>query len=148
MIFKRLNRTSPEQVFAVFKANEAGISSDDPVAVSVTGGAAAADGVGVEQPTGSAPQAINTFVGVADAAIGNGAYGLVQIYGYRSTSRVLQQLSSVAAGVGLYPVSDQDFLASGSLAAMIAAPVATLLDSIPTSGSTTSYSAKIFLRCM
>jgi hypothetical protein len=87
------------------------------------------------------------FVGVADAAIGNGSYGLVQVYGYRSTSRVLQQLSSVAAGVALYPVSDQDFLASAA-AAVAAFPTATLLDSIPTSGSTTSYSAKIFLRCM
>ncbi len=147
MIFKRLNRTAAEQVFAVFKANEAGISADDPVAVSVTGGAATPDGVGVEQPTGSAGQAVNAFVGLADAAIGNGSYGLVQTYGYRSTSRVLQQLSSVAAGVALYPVSDQDFLASAA-AAVAAFPTATLLDSIPTSGSTTSYSAKIFLRCM
>lgn len=147
MVFKRLNRTSAEQVFGVFKAAEAGIAADDPVAVSVTGGAATPDGVSVEQPTGSAGQAVNTFVGVADAAIGNGSYGLVQIYGYRSTSRVLQQLSSVAAGVALYPVSDQDFLASAA-AAVAVAPVATLLDSIPTSGSTTSYSAKIFLRCM
>lgn len=147
MIFKRLNRTSAEQVFGVFKANEAGIAADDPVALSVTGGAATPDGVGVEQPTASAGIAVNAFVGVADAAIANGAYGLVQVYGYRSTSRVLQQLSSVIAGSALYPVSDQDFLASAA-AAVATAPVATLLDSIPTSGSTTSYSAKIFLRCM
>src|SRR5262249_22794259 len=112
MIFKRLNRTAAESVFAVFKANEAGISANDPVALSVQGGAAAPDGVGIEQPTGSAGQAVNAFVGIADAAIANGAYGLVQIYGYRSGATVLQQLSTIAAGVALYPVSDQDFLAT------------------------------------
>ncbi len=147
MIFKRLNRTSPEQVFAVFKANETGIAADDAVALSVTGGAAAADGIGVEQPTGSAGQAVNTFVGLADAAIANGAYGLVQIYGYRSTSRFFQQLSSVSAGAALYPISDQDYLASAA-AAVATFPTATLLDSVPTSASTATISAKIFIRAM
>lgn len=147
MIFKRLNRTAPEQVFAVFKANEAGISADDVVQVSVSGGAATPDGVGIEQPTGSATIATNGAVGVADAAIGNGAYGLVQIYGYRSTSRVLGLLTSIAAGTTLRPVSDADYFETAAPHIAIA-PTFFLLDSVPQSASTGTTSAKIFIRSM
>lgn len=147
MIFKRLNRTSPEQVFAVFKANEASISADDVVALSVTGGAATPDGVGIEQPTGSAAIATNMTVGVADAAIANGAYGLVQIYGYRSTSRVLGLLTSIAAGTALRPVSDVDYLETAAAHAAIA-PTFAVMDSVPQSASTGTTSAKIFIRAM
>ena len=147
MIFKRLNRTSPEQVFAVFKAGEASIAADDVVSLSVTGGAATPDGITIEQPTGSATVATNACVGVADAAIANGAYGLVQIYGYRSTSRVLGLLTSIAAGTTLRPVSDVDYFETA--APHIAIPAAFfLLDSVPQSGSTGTTSAKIFIRAM
>ena len=147
MIFKRLNRTSPEQVFAVFKANEAGIAADDVVQLSISGGAATPDGVGVEQPTGSAAIATNFAVGVADAAIANGAYGLVQIYGYRSTSRVLGLLTSIAAGVALRPVSDVDYFETAAAHVAIA-PTFALVDSVPQSASTGTTSAKIFIRAM
>lgn len=147
MIFKRLNRTSPEQVFAVFKANEAGIAADDVVALTHNGGAATPDGVGIEQPGISATVATNMAVGIADAAIANGAYGLVQIYGYRSTSRVLGLLTSIAAGVSLRPVSDADYLETAAAHAAIA-PTFALVDSVPQSGSTGTTSAKIFIRGM
>lgn len=147
MIFKRLNRTSPEQVFAVFKAGEAGIAADDVVQLCVTGGAATPDGITIEQPTGSATIATNFAVGVADAAIGNGAYGLVQIYGYRSTSRVLGLLTSIAAGVTLRPVSDVDYFETAAVHIAIA-PTFALMESIPQSGSTGTTSAKIFIRAM
>lgn len=144
MLFKRLNRTDAERVFAVFKANEAGVSADDLVALSVTGGAAAADGVGVEQPTATG---LGTIVGVADAAIANGAYGLVQIYGYRSTSRINSgSVSSVTAGGFLKPVADQDYLETVASSVTANLPSFTILDSLASSSAT--QSAKVFIRCM
>ncbi len=146
MIFKRLNRTSPEQVFGVFKANEAGISADDVVGLSGTGGAAAPDGVGIEQPSATGG-VINLIVGVADQAIGSGAYGLVQTYGYRSTSRVLGLLTSIAVGVGLRAVADADYFETCASAVNNPSGAA-LMESVPQSGSTGTTTAKVLLRYM
>jgi hypothetical protein len=143
MIFKRLNRTSPEQVFAVFQAAEAGISADDPVQIDTS----SQDGVAVEQPATSAAEATNLTIGVADAAIANGAYGLVQIYGYRSTGRVLALLTSIAAGVALRPVSDVDYFETAAAHVAIA-PNFALVASVAQSASTGTVSTKIFIRCM
>src|SRR5574342_1200334 len=94
MIFKRLNRTDPETVFLVAQNNEgATIAKDDACQLEMA--AASVDGVKVRQPdTGN----LYAFVGVADAAIVAGDYGLLQIYGYRSSSRVFQTGTSVATG--------------------------------------------------
>lgn len=142
MIFKRLNRTSPEQVFAVFKAVEAGIAADDVVALD----SASPDGVGIEQPTSGKLAGV---VGVADAAIASGAYGLVQIYGYRSTSRVRSDSTSIAAFVPLKVVADADYLLSEASIAgsgQIFPSFVILETAADNSGST--LSKKIFIRCM
>ena len=141
MIFKRLNRTSPEQVFVVMQANESGIAADDVVALEDS----SPDGVKIQQPTTATLSAI---VGVADAAIANGAYGLVQVYGYRSTSRI-QVTSSQSAFMNLKPVTAADFFISEPPLAGsgIIQPSFICLESIADqSGSTVSR--KIFIRCM
>lgn len=144
MIFKRLNRTSPEQVFAVFKAGEAGIAADDVVSLNITD----KDGVSLEQPTTS-PQ-LHLVVGIADAAISNGAYGLVQVYGYRSSSRVLYTGASVTPGMALAPSADQDYLVQGGTlpAAGAILPNFAAIDSLASSGTTATASIKVFIRCM
>lgn len=141
MIFKRINRTGPEQIFVVFKANEANIAADDVVCLETT--AASVDGVAIIQPA-TAYQAQNLIVGVADAAIASGAYGLVQVYGYRSTSRInLTDSTQTSLGVGLSAVSGQDyFMTVASEAGEY--PQAVLLESVTTSNVTTSK--KVFLR--
>jgi hypothetical protein len=150
MIFKRLNRTSPEQVFAVFRANAAGIAADDVVALDSS---ASSDGVLILQP---AAGTVHATVGIADAAIANGAYGLVQIYGYRSTSRVNSSGTSMAIGFPLRPVAAVDYLEAGAATAAWQVTSAqglasfVLLESlVSTEGATAvTYSRKIFIRCM
>ena len=145
MLFKRLNRTDAERVFAVFQANEANIAADDVVALELT--AASLDGVKIAQPVTASLSAV---VGVADAAISNGAYGLVQIYGYRSTSRVLQTGTSLTAGLTiLAPVNAQDYLSSGATVPAGYLPSFVLLNSQSSApGANSTTSAKIFIRAM
>ena len=143
MIFKRLNRTAPEQVFAVFQANAAGIAADDVISLETA--AASVDGVKVIQP-GTALAASHAVVGVADAAIGNGAYGLGQIYGFRSTSRIILTDSTQSAlAQALKAVSSQDYFSTVASTIGVV-PFAVLLESLAT--GTTTASQKVFLRMM
>jgi hypothetical protein len=145
LIFKRVNRTDAESVFIVMQANEAGVAADDVVQLELT--AASVNGVLVVQPNSAE---LNATVGIADAAIGNGAFGLVQIYGYRSTSRILQTGTTHALGVALSPVAGSDMLAttvSVGLGAYL--PTFVLLETAATgAGTDSTISKKIFIRCM
>ena len=143
MIFKRLNRTLAEQIFLVFQANAAGIAADDVVSLETA--AASVDGIKIIQPA-TALAAAHAVVGVADAAIANGAYGLVQVYGPRSTSRIiLTDTSQAGLGHALKAVSGQDYL-STAVSTVGVVPFAVLLESLAT--GTTTASQKIFLRMM
>ena len=145
MLFKRLNRTDAERCFAVFQANEAGIAADDVVALELN--TASVDGVRVTQPVTAS---LFATVGVADAAIANGAYGLVQIYGYRSTSRILATGTSLTAGLTLLaPVNAQDYLSSGATVPVGYLPGFVLLESVSSApGANSTFSKKIFIRAM
>jgi hypothetical protein len=144
MLFKRLNRTSPEQVFVVMQANEANIAADDVVQLELT--AASVDGVKICQPNTAELKAV---IGVADAAIGNGSYGLVQVYGYRSTSR-LGPTDSTQSSLGqcLTPVAGQDYFSTITSLGGNGYPIAILLESMATGTSSDTVSKKIFLRAM
>ncbi len=145
MQFKRLNRSDGEKVFVVMQANEANIAADDVVSLELT--AASIDGVKICRPVSAQ---LNAVVGVADAAIANGAYGLVQVYGYRSTSRILQSGSTLPIGVALIAVAAQDWLDTISLAGAGAyLPAFTLLETAASAaGANSTTSKKIFIRCM
>jgi len=145
MLFKRLNRTDAERVFSVFQANEANIAADDVVALELT--AASVDGVKITQPVTASLSAV---VGIVDAAIANGAYGLVQIYCYRSTNRVLQTGTSLTAGLTiLAPVNAQDYLSSGATVPAGYLPAFVLLNSqTSVAGANSTVSAKLFIRAM
>ena len=148
MIFKRINRTDPEQIFIVVQGNEgAAINANQTVQWEIA--SASVDGVKVrDMDTAN----LYAFAGVADAAIADGAYGLIQIYGYRSTSLVLTTDTSTTTGVPLVAVAGQDYFQSEnsvytSNANFTRTPIyAVLLESITT--STGSVSRKIFLRAM
>jgi len=145
MLFKRLNRSDAERVFCVFQANVANIAADDVVQLECT--AASVDGVKIVQPTSAQ---LNAVVGIADAAIANGAYGLVQIYGYRSTSRILQSGSTLPIGVALVAAAGQDWLDTISLTGAGAyLPGFVLLETAQSAiGANSTTSKKIFIRCM
>lgn len=144
MLFKRLNRSDAERIFCVFQANEAGIAADDVVQLELT--AASVDGVKITQPnTGE----LFATVGIADAAIANGAYGVVQIYGYRSTSQVLLTGTSLTAGCVLGPVAGSDMLQSQATVPIGYLPAFVLLESASSApGANSTTSKKIFIRTM
>ena len=148
MIIKRLNRSDPERVFVVALCNEAN-SADDTVALETA--SASIDGIKVRQPdTGL----LYTFVGVSDASLASGAYGLIQVYGYRSTSKVFQTNTSQDTGVVLVPVAAAAYLQSTASSTTSSANVtqqpifACLLESVASSASSVTISARVFIRAM
>lgn len=144
MIFQRVNRSDPERVFIVMQANAANIAKDDAVGLDMT--AASVDGVKITQP---ATGTLHACVGVADNAIANGDYGLVQVWGYRSTSRVFQTNTSIDTGNVLIPVAAADYFASVALTTSIIQPIrAVLLESIASSSASATISAKVFLKAI
>jgi len=148
MIFQRVNRTNAERVFVVFRANDANLGADDVAQLDLT--AASVDGVFIVQPANSQGNAV---VGIVDATIANGAYGLVQVYGYRSTSYINMTESSIPVGAALQPV-----LASPGLrfktdvglmeASGIAPSFIALETKVAAASSTATGTVKIFIRCM
>lgn len=146
MIFQRVNRSQAERVFVVMKANEANIDADDVVQLELTAGSA--DGVNIVEPNSNE---LNAVVGIADAAISNGSYGLVQVYGYRSTSKVTKSGSSFALGQALIPLAASDELGWGGNLAHASGlfPSIIALETLASSaGATHTASIKIFMRMM
>ena len=82
MLFQRINRSDPEKVFMVVKAGEA-LLAGRPVALHFTG-----TDDGLLGFLANAASDATAVVGLADAAIASGEYGLVQCYGFRLTAQV------------------------------------------------------------
>jgi hypothetical protein len=102
MLFKRVSRSTAETAFIVARnvsgsTITAGYSCVFDVGASV-------DGVRVTQADSVDLQA---YAGVADADIANGDYGLIQVYGYRSSIRIYASTGSSVAGDNLVVVADQ-----------------------------------------
>lgn len=96
----------PEAVFGVFyNAEGASIPADAVCQMSMS----TPDGIKVVQPN---TNELDGVLGVADAAIADATYGLVQLFGYRATSKLLLTDTSQAAGLKLIPVAGQDYLKS------------------------------------
>lgn len=150
MIFQRANRTDPERLFVVVRNNE-GATINANQTVQWEPASASVDGVRVRDMD---TDNVYLFVGIADAAISDGDYGLVQVWGYRSTSILFQTDTSINTGVALIPVAAQDYLQSTassttSSANVVHQPVyAALLESIASSSASATISKKIFIRAM
>ncbi|HEY4761880.1 MAG TPA: hypothetical protein VIH42_14975 [Thermoguttaceae bacterium] len=143
MIGMRLNRNQGERLFVVCQANEANIAADDVVMFELT--AASVDGIKIGQPSTAGLSAV---VGIADAAIANGGFGLVQCYGYRSTCKVVMTGTSVTPGHVLQAVNAADHLAYGGTIPANLSPLFVALASVATSATSATASTKIFIRCM
>ena len=112
---------------------------------------ASIDGVRVrDMDTGN----LHSFVGICDAALADGAYGLFQVYGYRSTSILFQSGTSIATGALLIPVAGQDYMDTvastfASNTTVTIQPVFAILgESITDSSASATISKKIFLRAL
>lgn len=102
MLFKRVSRTEAEKVFMVAK-NVSGSTATAGYALVFDVGASV-DGVRVTQASATDLQA---FAGIADSDIANNDYGLLQVYGYRSSVRIYASTGSSVAGDNLNVVAAQ-----------------------------------------
>ena len=146
MLFKRINRTEAEKIFIVVQNVSGGtLTSGYSCCFDLT----APDGVRVTQPATGFLQA---FAGVADADIADDGYGLVQVYGYRSSAYILRSSeAATAAGVslelttaiwGLAPVGGA--ISSGQIKSF-----AFCCEAVTSSSAASSYTtAKVFLRAL
>ncbi len=98
MLFQRVNRTDPEKVFIVV-FNSYGSASFSDGQAAMWDYPTDADGVGVTRPTARATSAGLAFAGIAVETIASGAYGLLQVYGFHTATRVRQDTSSAALNV-------------------------------------------------
>lgn len=155
MIFKRLNRTDPETMFIVVRNSEAATLNKDATCAWETN-SASVDGVRVRQPDTSHEGSV---VGIIDADIADTAYGLVQVYGYRSSSRIFQTNTSQDTGAMLEASLGAQHLSSYASSQTFASnttvsvshrpgPFFVLGESIASSSVSATISAKIFVRCL
>ena len=87
MLFKRISRSDPEQIFIVVRNSYASASLTNGQAVQWDFGTDV-DGVGVTRPTARATNRGLATAGIVAETITAGEYGLIQVYGYHSAVRV------------------------------------------------------------
>ena len=143
MLFKRVSRSQAETVFIVVKnvsgsTLTAGYSCVFDVGASV-------DGVRVSQAD---TVDLGAYAGVADSAIVDSAYGLVQVYGYRASAYIYSSTGSSAAGDHLVVINGEWGLtpaaSSGSAKAF-----GFLCEAITASASSQFHTtAKVFIRAL
>ena len=102
MLFQRVSRANAEKVFLVAK-NVSGSTATAgyPLVFDV---GASVDGVRVTRASATDVQA---FAGIADSDIANNDYGLLQVYGYRSSIAIYASTGSSVAGDNLVCVASQ-----------------------------------------
>jgi hypothetical protein len=148
MLFQRVNRTDAEKVFSVVY-NASGGAFVAGQAVEYDSGTSS-DGIRVSTPSTAG---LSCFAGITTAAIANGAYGLVQVYGL-ATARVINDVTTaLVAGKILVPVNGQADL--DSKAAGVAAAdgktgfiYAMETNATATAGAITAANRRVFVRAL
>ena len=139
MLIQQLNRTDPEKVFIVVKNAEGSeIKKDAVVQLDIS---TDIDGNRAVQPNSNE---LNAVIGLADKAIADGAFGLVQCYGYRASSIVFQTDTSIAAGVKLVAVAGQNYAQSSASGDLLLV----LCESVASSSASATISKKVHIRMM
>lgn len=150
MLFQRINRSDPEKVFLVVKAGE-DLKSGRPVCMHFSG-----TDDGLVGWLANAASDVSAVVGIADADITSGEYGLVQCYGYRSAAKAIcasnftianlaimvphstgSGLLSMSASIGASTVAQPSFIAAVSASSVSSDVSATGGTDLP-----------VFIRCM
>lgn len=105
MKFAHIVNTEAEKVYANI-LNVQSVSCDDGDIVVWDG--SSADGVRVTQP---AANTLSLVVGAVQGTVAASAYGLAQVYGFKSTVLISNDTSdTIDAGDVLIPVAAQDYL--------------------------------------
>lgn len=111
MLFQQLNRSDAEKVFIICRnTSGATLAANLPVYFETD---AVSDGNAVSQMV---PAGNLLFAGITDASVSNSSYGLVQVYGFRTSAVVSPVVSSFSAvpGTRLIGVAGAAYLAYGS----------------------------------
>ena len=150
MLLQRINRSDPEKVFIVVKAGE-DLKSGRPVCMHFSG-----TDDGLVGWLANAATDVSAVVGIADADITSGDYGLVQCYGFRSaaiavcasnfTIANLAILVPVSVGSGMLSMSASlgaSIIAQPSFIAAVSA--SSLSSDVSVTGGT---DLPVFIRCM
>jgi len=150
MIFQRLNRSDPERVFLVVENNEGATMVKDATAQWELA-SASVDGVKVRDVDSANDWA---FAGIVDADIADNEFGLIQVYGFRSSSIIFQTGTSVATGAALAAVTGVHYLNSVATTTSSASHatqqniVAVLAESITDATASGTVSRKVFIRAL
>lgn len=143
MLLKRLNPGEPERVFIVVENNEgAQMDKDATCQLDLT-----TDVNGVKARDVDDGQQY-AFLGLVDATIAIGAKGLVQVYGYRSSSNVVRTDSDMDAGFVLSPVTAVHHLAMVDASAATALADVWVVAAESSTSGTGSASPKVFIRAL
>ena len=96
-------------------------------------------------------------MGIVDAAIADQDFGLVQVYGYRSSSQVFQTGTTQAAGLPLVPGNAVSYLQTSgtSITSSVALStythfpfMAALVSSVASAAASATVSPAIFIKAM
>jgi hypothetical protein len=144
MLFKRISRTAPEQVFVVCQNVSGG---------TLTAGyhcvwdiSATCDGVKVTQ---AAAATLGAYAGVADSDIASTGFGLIQVYGYRSSAYIYSSVGSSAAGDVLMPIAAEWGVTPFLYAQTVTKGFGFLCEAVAASSSSAFHTtAKIFIRAL
>ena len=146
MLFTRINRTDPEKVWISVYAGEALIKGR-PVCLHFYGG-----GDGKEGYTADAATDSTLVVGIADANIAPGDYGLVQCYGFRDDAYMTLGSDAAANCGAILAVASASsgFLSmSVSIGAITAVnPMFVYAHSVSKTTTTALWLGGVFIRCM
>ncbi len=148
MLFQQLNRSDPEKIFLIGRAEAGALVVDQLVCWDMTG-------ITANQIATASTGILGLVAGVLPAAIASSAYGLVQAYGYYPTALVTIHTSGstdAVAGAPLYPVDAQTAWEYAAAADGVDDGVdksfAVLLEAVTFVTTITSETHKVFLRCM
>ena len=147
MIFMQSARTSAENVFIVCR-NITGATISDGVPVEwdiVT----ATDGNAVTACKSGTGSLSGLFAGITDASMADSAYGLVQVYGFRTSAYVSGDSAGNAIGAFLKPIGPQLEVQTMSAATTSGHIFCTLMNTVAAAaGSSTVHYEPVFIRAM
>lgn len=144
MLFKRISRTDAEKAYIVVQNVSGSTLTAGYSCVFDT--SASVDGVRVTQASAGD---VSAFAGVADADIANSSYGLVQVYGYRSSALISYSSVSLVVGDVLGPYGGVWGLARTAGATAASKAFAFCCEAVASSTAVAhTTTAKVFLRAL
>jgi len=151
MLFTQLNRSDAEKIFIICKNTSGGtLAANVPVFFETD---AVSDGNAVSQMVAGAA---HLFAGINDASLTDGSYGLVQVYGARTSAVAIAGESTVSfvPGTQFVGVAGQNYLQAFSARSAVTNGVDTenyvvCMETIASAdGKSATQNVKVFIRAI